>query len=169
LVTKRSNLYAVKVTNGQEKAVAMMLADKAKVEASPVKAILAPDELRGYIIIESPTPHAVDELIRGLRHTRERVQGTISPDEVEHYIETKPVMEGLEEGAIKTHVRDMIILPEMVDRKISVYSGREFVSVTIQPEMLGHRLGEFASTRKMVRHGSAGVGATKSSKFVPLK
>jgi len=77
-----------------------MLADKAKVEASPVKAILAPDELRGYIIIESPTPHAVDELIRGLRHTRERVQGTISPDEVEHYIETKPVMEGLEEGAL---------------------------------------------------------------------
>jgi len=100
LVTKRSNLYAVKVTNGQEKAVAMMLADKAKVESSPVKAILAPDELRGYIIIESPTPHAVDELIRGLRHTRERVQGTISPDEVEHYIETKPVMEGLEEGAL---------------------------------------------------------------------
>ncbi len=77
-----------------------MLADKAKVESSPVKAILAPDELRGYIIIESPTPHAVDELIRGLRHTRERVQGTISPDEVEHYIETKPVMEGLEEGAL---------------------------------------------------------------------
>ncbi len=73
------------------------------------------------------------------------------------------------DGVVRTHLREMIILPEMVDRKISVYSGREFVSVTIQPEMLGHRLGEFASTRKMVRHGSAGVGATKSSKFVPLK
>jgi len=73
------------------------------------------------------------------------------------------------DGVVRTHLRDMIILPEMVDRKISVYNGREFVSITIQPEMLGHYLGEFASTRKMVKHGSAGVGATRSSKFVPLK
>jgi len=77
-----------------------MLADKAKVEGSPIQAILAPAELRGYVIIEAQTPHIVDELIRGMRHTRERVQGTISPDEVDHYIETKPVVEGLEEGTL---------------------------------------------------------------------
>jgi len=73
------------------------------------------------------------------------------------------------DGVVRTHLREMIILPEIVDRKVSVYNGKEFVSFTIQPEMLGHRMGEFASTRKSVRHGSAGVGATKSSKFVPLK
>ena len=78
----------------------MMLSDKAKVEGLPIAAILAPAELKGYIIVEAERPHIVDELIRGMRHTRERVQGTISPDEVDHYIETKPVVEGLEEGTL---------------------------------------------------------------------
>lgn len=96
----RTSLYAVKVTNGQERAISLMLADKAKVEGLPIMAILAPAELKGYIIIEAPTPHVVDELIRGMRHTRERVQGTVSPEEVAHYLETRPVIEGLEEGTL---------------------------------------------------------------------
>ena len=96
----RTSLYAVKVTNGQERTVALMLSDKAKVEGMAIKAILAPAELKGYIIVEAQTPHIVDELIRGMRHTRERIQGTISPDEVDHYIETRPVVEGLEEGTL---------------------------------------------------------------------
>lgn len=96
----RTSLYAVKVTNGQERTVALMLSDKAKVEGMPIMAILAPAELKGYIIVEAHTPHIVDELIRGMRHTRERIQGTISPDEVDHYIETRPVVEGLEEGTL---------------------------------------------------------------------
>ncbi len=70
---------------------------------------------------------------------------------------------------VKTHVRDMIIIPEMVGKKIGVYNGKEFVPVEIKPEMIGHRLGEFAPTRKRVKHSSPGVGATRSSKFVPLK
>jgi len=70
---------------------------------------------------------------------------------------------------VKTHVRDMIILPEMVGKKIGVHNGKEFVPVEIKPEMIGHRLGEFALTRKRVKHSSPGVGATRSSKFVPLK
>jgi len=96
----RTSLYAVKVTNGQERNTAIMLADKAKVEGIPVTAILAPAELKGYLIVEAPTPHDVDELIRGMRHTRQRVEGMVSPEEVAHYLETKPVIEGLVEGAL---------------------------------------------------------------------
>ncbi|WNY29373.1 hypothetical protein MmiEs2_16000 [Methanimicrococcus stummii] len=70
---------------------------------------------------------------------------------------------------IRTHTRGMIILPEMVGKTISVYDGKKFVSIEIQPEMVAHRFGEFAPTRNRVSHGSAGVGATRSSKFVPLK
>lgn len=69
----------------------------------------------------------------------------------------------------KTMDRQMIILPEMVGVKIGIYSGREYVSVDIKQEMLGHRLGEFVSTRKRVGHSAPGFGATRSSKFVPLK
>lgn len=70
---------------------------------------------------------------------------------------------------IRTHVRDMVILPEMVGKTIEVYNGKAFLSVEIQPEAVFHYLGEFALTRHRVAHGSAGIGATRSSKYVPLK
>jgi small subunit ribosomal protein S19 len=69
----------------------------------------------------------------------------------------------------RTHVRDMIIFPEMVGLKIGVYNGKEFITVDIKPDMISHYLGEFALTRKRVQHGSPGIGATRSSKYVPLK
>jgi small subunit ribosomal protein S19 len=73
------------------------------------------------------------------------------------------------ETLIRTHRREMIILPEMVGLKFGVYNGKEFVVVEIKPEMIGHRLGEFSQTRKKVMHGAPGIGATRSSMFVPLK
>ncbi|NLI62641.1 MAG: 30S ribosomal protein S19 [Methanosarcinaceae archaeon] len=71
--------------------------------------------------------------------------------------------------SVRTHNRSLLILPEMIGKSISVYNGQKFVNVSLQPEMVGHRIGEFAPTRGRVNHGSAGVGATRSSKFVPLK
>jgi small subunit ribosomal protein S19 len=70
---------------------------------------------------------------------------------------------------VKTHVRDIIILPEMVGLKILVHNGKEFVSVEIKPEMIGRYLGEFAITNKPVKHGTPGIGASRSSMYVPLK
>ncbi len=70
---------------------------------------------------------------------------------------------------IKTHVRDMIILPSMVGRKIAVHNGKEYVTIRIRPEMIFHYLGEFAYTNKPVRHSAPGRGATRSSKFLPKK
>lgn len=70
---------------------------------------------------------------------------------------------------IKTHCRDMVILPEMVGITISVHDGHQFVPVEIKPQMLGHRLGEFAITNKKVVHGNPGIGASRSSMYVPLK
>ncbi|RXE55754.1 30S ribosomal protein S19 [Methanoculleus taiwanensis] len=70
---------------------------------------------------------------------------------------------------IRTHLRDMVIIPEMIGKTIEVYNGKDFVKVEIQPEAVFHYLGEFALTRRRVSHGSAGIGATRSSKYVPLK
>ena len=70
---------------------------------------------------------------------------------------------------IRTHLRDMIILPEMIGKTIEIHDGKDFVPVELQPEAVFHYLGEFALTRRRVSHGSAGIGATRSSKFVPLK
>jgi len=70
---------------------------------------------------------------------------------------------------IRTHLRDMPVLPEMVDLTFAVHNGQSFERVRVEPEMLGHYLGEFQLTRTDVEHGQAGIGATRSSKFVPLK
>jgi small subunit ribosomal protein S19 len=64
---------------------------------------------------------------------------------------------------------DMIILPEMVGVTLMVHNGKEFIPVEIRQEMIGHYLGEFAITNKPVRHGTPGIGASRSSMYVPLK
>ena len=71
--------------------------------------------------------------------------------------------------AIKTHNRALVIVPAFVGMKISIHNGKSFVPINITMEMLGHRLGEFAVTRKNVKHGAAGVGATKSSSSLSVK
>lgn len=85
--------------------------------------------------------------------------------------EHKKIMLKIKEGetTIRTHRRDMIILPDMVGLNLEIYNGKSFEKVEVIPEMMGHYFGEYSMTRKRVSHGSAGVGATKSSKFVPLK
>jgi len=72
-------------------------------------------------------------------------------------------------AVIKTHVRDMIILPEMIGLTFAVYNGKEYVQFKVTPEMIGRRLGEFSPTVKRVTHGEPGLKATKSSRFVAVK
>jgi small subunit ribosomal protein S19 len=76
---------------------------------------------------------------------------------------------GGHKDAIRTHCRDMVILPEMIGTTILLHNGKEFVPVEIKPEMIGHYLGEFAITNKKVIHGTPGIGASRSSMYVPLK
>ena len=73
------------------------------------------------------------------------------------------------EKNIETHDRDMIILPEMIGLTLKVYQGKEFMPVLIEPEMIGHYLGEFALTRKKVAHSAPGIGASRSSASASVK
>ena len=70
---------------------------------------------------------------------------------------------------IRTRERDIVVIPEMVSVKMGIYNGSEYKTVVIDEQMVGHVLGEFALTRKKVIHSSPGFGATRSSRFVPLK
>jgi small subunit ribosomal protein S19 len=70
---------------------------------------------------------------------------------------------------VRTHLREMMIIPEMVFKKVLIHNGKEWLLIDIKPEMIGHRLGEFALTRKRVTHSAPGVGATRASKFLPMK
>ncbi len=77
--------------------------------------------------------------------------------------------EGKDTPQLKTHCRDMPILPEMVGMTVHVHTGKEFYPVEIRAEMIGHYLGEFAITNQKVSHGTPGIGASRSSMYVPLK
>jgi len=88
---------------------------------------------------------------------------------LENIRKAKQAQEEGQKTVVKTHARDMVILPEMIDTIILVHNGKQFSSVEISPEMLGHYLGEFAITNKPVKHGSPGIGASRSSMYVPLK
>jgi len=70
---------------------------------------------------------------------------------------------------IKTHCRNMVIVPAMVGKTFRVYNGKEYLPIIITVDMLGYRLGEFSHTRKMVTHSSAGIGATRSSKAISAR
>lgn len=77
-------------------------------------------------------------------------------------VEDKPAV-------VKTHLRDMIVVPDMIGANIGIYNGKTFNQVEIKPEMIGHYLGEFSCTYKPTKHGKPGIGATHSSRFIPLK
>jgi len=79
----------------------------------------------------------------------------------------KHVSEG--RAVVKTHRRDIVVLPQLVGRRVAIHNGNAWREVEIQPEMIGHLLGEFAMTRKFEKHTGPGVGATRSSKFMPLR
>ncbi len=83
--------------------------------------------------------------------------------------EIKSAKAGNLKNPIRTHIRDLIILPYMVGVQVNVFSGKEFVPVTISTQMINHYLGEFVITNKRVSHGAPGVGASRSSLYVPLK
>ncbi len=86
----------------------------------------------------------------------------------EHQVVVRKLQDG-DGKLVRTHRRDIPILPTFVGRKVAVHNGKEFVSFEIRAQMIGHYLGEFAMTRKPVKHSGPGVGATRSSKFLPLK
>ena len=119
------------------------------------------------------TSMSMDEFINLLpsRQRRSLQRGLTAEQRIllEKLREAKEVQKQGKDVSIKTHVRDLIILPEMVGAKIGVHNGKDFVAMDIKPEMIGHYLGEFAITNKPVRHGTPGIGASRSSMYVPLK
>ena len=93
-------IFAVKTTTGQERNVARLIAAKVEMEKIPIKALLVPDTLKGYVFIEADGPHLVEEAIAGVRHVRSRIPGLVSFKEIERYIVRKPVIEDLGEDDV---------------------------------------------------------------------
>jgi len=81
----------------------------------------------------------------------------------------KEAQVGEKPAVVRTHLRNMIVVPEMIGTMVGVHNGKAFNTVEIKPEMIGHYLGEFSITYKPVTHGRPGIGATHSSRFIPLK
>jgi small subunit ribosomal protein S19 len=100
------------------------------------------------------------KLNRGFTPEHRKLLETIRAMKKSGEVQSKP---------LKTHARDMLVLPEMVGVNLAVHSGKEFVNITVTQQMIGHLLGEFVITNKKVLHGNPGIGASRSSMYVPLK
>ena len=119
---------------------------------------LTEEELRG-LSIEELLPLLTSRMRRTINRGLTKLQNKLLND----------INKNDKGNPIKTHCRDMIILPSFIGHRLDVYNGHEFQRVDIEPHMVGHYLGEFALTRKKVKHTGPGVGATRSSKYMPLK
>jgi transcriptional antiterminator NusG len=95
-----TKIFVVKTTTGQERNVARLVAARVEMTHVPLKAILVPDTLKGYIFIEADGPHLVEEAISGVKHVRSRIPGLVSFSEIERYIIRKPVIEDLNEDDV---------------------------------------------------------------------
>ncbi len=96
-------IFALKTTVNQEQAVADLIErgikDKKK-EEHGIKAILVPDELRGYVLLEASFSDAVEQLIQNIPHARGLIKGEMKLEEVEHFLAPKPSVTGILEGSI---------------------------------------------------------------------
>ena len=111
-----------------------------------------------------------DELFSLLNSRQRRsLKRGLSDNKKKLIAEIKLAKQGKNKKPIKTHQRDLIILPYMLGVTINIYSGKEFTPITISAEMIGHYLGEYVITNRRVSHGAPGVGASRSSLYVPLK
>jgi transcriptional antiterminator NusG len=95
-----TKIFAIRTTTGQERNVAKLVAARVEMKKIPIKTILVPEALRGYVFIEANGPHFVEEAITGIKHVRSRVPGIVSFSEVERYIVRKPIIEELSENDI---------------------------------------------------------------------
>ncbi|MEM4246629.1 MAG: transcription elongation factor Spt5 [Candidatus Bathyarchaeia archaeon] len=93
-------IYAVRTTSGQEKTAARLISSRIALKKLPVASIFVPEVIKGYLFIEAPGPHVVDEAITGVKHARGRTKGTVDVNALERFIITKPVIEELAENAI---------------------------------------------------------------------
>jgi len=116
---------------------------------------------------------SMDEFILLLpsRHRRSLQRGLTIEQRVllERARAAKAAIDKGQSVTVKTHARDMVILPEMVGLTILLHNGKEFTHLEITPQMIGHFIGEYAITNKPVKHGQPGIGASRSSMYVPLK
>jgi len=127
---------------------------------------------RGYTLDELQAM-SMDEFIRLLpsRQRRSLLRG-LNQEQRTLLESVRKAKEAIKQGqktVVKTHSRDMIILPEMVGVTLLIHNGKEFTAVEVAPGMIGHFVGEFAITNKPVKHGAPGIGASRSSMYVPLK
>ena len=95
-----TSIYVVKTTANQERSVANIIAHVARKEKYDVRALLVPDVLKGYVLVEASAPEVVDQAIQGVPHARSLIKGSSSIEEVEHFLTPKPAVTGINEGAI---------------------------------------------------------------------
>src|SRR3990170_2993155 len=131
-----TSVFAVRTTAGQEKNVAGMIAIRVETAKLPIKAVLVPEMMKGYVFVEAEGPHFVEQAISGIKHVRSRVPGLVTFSEVERYIVVKPVIEELSTNDIVEIVGGPFKgMRAKINEVTKDYAGMKVpVKVTVDPE-----------------------------------
>ena len=113
-------------------------------------------------LLQMFTAHARRRFVRGLKAQPLALMNRLRKAK-------KEAAEGEKPAPVKTHIRDMVIVPEMVGSIVGVYNGKHFLGIEMRADMVGHYFAEFSMSYKPCVHGKPGIGATNSSRFIPLK
>jgi transcriptional antiterminator NusG len=159
---QKSVIFAVRTTSGQEKTATELIASKAGMKKSPVYCLLAPEVIKGYIFIEAAGAHIVDDVISGVRHARARTKGVVSPQAMERFIITKPVIEDLSVGdsvevvggpfrGLRAKITDVDKMKEEVTIEL-LEEGFATLPITVHADYV-----------KLVSRGGAGTGREEAS------
>lgn len=151
------------------------MAEEAKAEGGPRKRVFRKYSYRGVDLenLVTMTPDQLYELFPA--RTRRKFSRGLKKGEVTLMRKVRKSKIGVNADLgerpdpVKTHLRNVIIVPEMVGAIVGVYNGKTFTNVEIKAEMIGHYLGEFSISYTPVKHGRPGIGATHSSRFIPLR
>lgn len=88
-----ARIFVVSTTVGQERNVAKIIVGRIEVNNIPIKALLIPENLKGYIFIEADGPHMVERAIANIKHIKSRIPGALPFSEIEKYILVKSAIE----------------------------------------------------------------------------
>ncbi|NYT05695.1 MAG: transcription elongation factor Spt5 [Methanomicrobiales archaeon] len=131
-----NKIYAIKTTAKQERTVADNIA-KAVSEHSEIHvvAVMVPDELRGYVLVESPDEIALmEQLVEMVPHARAVLHGESTFHEVSHFLVPKPVVAGIEEGTIVELIAGPFKGEKAVVKRVD--SGKEEITVELYESMV---------------------------------
>ncbi|MGQ9759733.1 MAG: transcription elongation factor Spt5 [Candidatus Methanomethylicaceae archaeon] len=91
-----SRIFAIRTTAGQERNVSLLIERRCLAKGIPVKAIVSPPDVSGYVFLEASGPNIINLAIEEIKHVKGWVAGKVDFEDIMKFIMPKPIVEVIE-------------------------------------------------------------------------